>query len=91
MTIAITTKLFLNGSWLKDMIVRNDMGEIVIEVIPNNWPIRTDRPYPCMPLPMISFQQSYYTPTNFYAWGVPKEMEALLRAAEEKLKKKDKL
>ncbi len=84
MTIAMTVRLILNGSYFKDMIVRNDIGEIAIEV-PSEIPTKRVSSYANpFPLKIIHFKQSYYSDDKFCAWGVPKQMEELLRAEEKK-------
>ena len=84
MTIAITARLFLNGSYFKDMIVRNDIGEIAIEV-PSEIPTKHISSYAnSFPLKIIHFKQSYYSKNKFYAWRVPKQIEDLLQAEEKK-------
>ena len=86
MTIAITARLFLNGSYFKDIIVRNDIGEIAIEVLSEIPTKRVNSYANSFPLKIIHFKQAYYSENKFYAWGVPKQIEDLLRAEEKKKK-----
>ncbi len=87
MTIAITARLILNGSFLKEMIVRNDMDEIIIEVRPEIPTNKLDPPTYLFLPKLIHFKQAFYTENLFSAWGVPKQIEEALRAAEKEKQK----
>lgn len=82
--IAIKARLFINGNWLKDVLLHKDITTYTMDAVPETPRQRLNGPVYVLVQPLIHFKQSWDNPEKFMVWGVPKRTEALLFAEEKR-------